>query len=221
MASPPPAALGAGMAGEAALIVPVSSRVLAEVERPWLGDPVGKAQGFLPSQRTSSPAHFSAEAGAAGRPPLLPGRGPSLSAAPFRRRTAWNAGVFPVPRRVSAPWGWGRAFRANSPLPPGVVESGCARGGAPRRRGSLQAGGGDPSWLKHSWSAACLLGNICCRFPKPRGCPGGVMGGGGVLVCFCWKLRVLRLIVYAEILGTCCRRGALVRVVRIFFLLPK
>lgn len=37
--------------------------------------------------------------------------------------------------------------------------------------------------MKHSWSAYCLLGSICCCFLKPRGCPGGVVGGGGDLVC--------------------------------------
>lgn len=182
---------------------------------------MGKAQGFLPSQRTSSPALFSAEAGAAVRPPRLPGRGPSFSAAPFRRRTAWNAGVFPPSLAACLHRGGGvERFVPTAPFPPGWWSRGS------RVEAHLGVGvpcrlGGDPSWLKHSWSAACPLGSICCRFPKPRGCPGGVMGGGGVLVCFCWKLRILDLLVYAEIFGTCCRHGALVLVVRIFFFLPK
>lgn len=185
MAPPPPAALGAGMVGEAASHCSRSSRVrLAE-------DPVGEAQGLNSFLRWEPlTVRSSAEAGTTVQPLHLPGRGlqPLCGASP--RPAAWNAGFF----LRASPWlpgsmclhrgGGVGALCAECPLfPPrcwslgSLVEALLGVGVPCGLRG-------EPSGLKHSWSAACLPASICCCSLKPRGCPGGVVGGGGVLVCF-------------------------------------
>ena len=114
-------------------------------------------------------------------------------------------GPLPSPRRC-----WSRGSRLEAPL------------GAPRRPGFRVGCGGTPSWPRHSWSAARLPASICCCFLKPRGCPGRVVGGGGALVGFLWKLRVLNMVVDAEIFGTGCRRGSpSSRLSKILFLLER
>lgn len=152
------------------------------------------------------------------RPPP-PRRGPRLSEAPFGGREAWNVVVFfpgfPLAARsVCLTRGGGvGALCADSPFPPGCWSRG-SRGGAPRRRGSPEAAG-RPFWGKHPWSAASPPGKVCWR------CPGGAVGGRGVSVCRCWKLRGLEPVAYAETLAPRGRRGAPDPVVWIISLLLK
>ena len=109
MAPPPPAALGAGMAGEGGFSL---FPFLRGSWRGWESDlrrtPRGRSSG-IPSFVRTARRSLCAEAGAALRHPVgSPGRGPpSLSAAPLRRRTAWNAGFSPLglpPRGRGCVW---------------------------------------------------------------------------------------------------------------------
>lgn len=224
MAPPPPAALGAGMAGEAA----------SHCSRLFEGLGGGGGSGLQRTQWAKlrdwspsfvgNPSLSALQRGGRGRAaaPSPPGAGAPASLRPLSEASGGECGVFPLGfplatrGYVSAPWMWGRgALCRMPPFPPRCWSLGS------RVEALLGAGvscglRGDPSWLKHSWSAACLPASICCCFLKPRGCPGGVVGGGGVLVCFWWKLRVLNPVVDAEIFGTGCRQGALALVVEIF-----
>lgn len=87
---------GRGWRGRQLLIVPVFSRVWAEVVGPACRGPSGRSSGIevLPSLGTPRCPLFSAEAGAALRPPRLPGRGLQRLCGPSPRPAAGNAGFF-------------------------------------------------------------------------------------------------------------------------------
>lgn len=83
MASPPPADLGAGMAGEAVLIVPVSSRVLAEVGESVFGGPGGQSSGVPSLAANLSPCALQRGGRGCGAAPSPPGLGPQPLPGPF------------------------------------------------------------------------------------------------------------------------------------------
>lgn len=227
MASPPPTALGAGMAGDAA----------SHCSRPFEGLGGGRASGpgrtrWASSRLPASAASPSLPAvqrggrgcGAAPSPPG-PGPPPLLGALSGGERRGMRVLALGLPPRsrgcVSAPWGWGGALCANSPLPPGCWSRGspveAVLGvGVPCGRGCR-----DPFGLKHSWSAARLLGGICCCFLKPRGCPEGSWGEGGLGLFLLEASRFECCPLRRDLWYPRCRRGALVLVVRIVSLPPK
>lgn len=91
---PPPAALGAETAGEAASYC---SRVFEGRGREgsWFAeDPVSEAPGFLPSPRAFRYPFLRAEAGAAARPPCLRGRGPQPLCSPTPEADGVECGFF-------------------------------------------------------------------------------------------------------------------------------
>lgn len=142
MAPPPPAALGAGMAREAASHC---SRFFEGLGGGGGGVP---AWGGLRGRSSGIPSFAAnrsllrAKAEAALRPPGLPGAGALASAALLWRGTVWNAGVFlrasPRSRGCVCPHRVGGvgALCAVAPFPR-VLESRVACGGAARHRGSL------------------------------------------------------------------------------------
>ena len=162
MASPPPAALGVGKAASHC------SRLFEGLG----GDGESglwrtrQAKRRDPCRRRQALSAGSTEPGAAVLPPP-PGRGPSLSAAPFRRRKAWNTGFFlrasPSQPVVCLNRGGGvGALCAESPFRLGCRSPG-SRGGAPRRRG-FPAGCGETPLGENIPGVlpACPRGRICC-----------------------------------------------------------
>lgn len=151
-------------------------------------DPVGEARG-LDSFLRWEPLTLRSSARRPGLrcgPFVSRGGGPILSGGLSSEASGVECGGFPPGFPLAAGGmclhrgGGVGALCAKYPLSPAVLESGFGYGGATRRRGILWACGETPSRLKHSWSAACLPGSICCCFLKPRGCPGGESWGEGV-----------------------------------------
>lgn len=183
---------GRGWRGRQLLIVPVSSRVSAEVVGPVCGGPGRRSSGigFLPSLGAPHSPLLSAEAGAAVRPLRLPGRGPQPLWGPLfggQRRGMWgfSSGLPPRCRGyVSAPWGWGRGALCKIPPFP--------RGGVGVRVWRRYSASGylvglrrDPLTVKTFLECRLpareylLLLSKTARLPRRR-----VVGGGGVLGLF-------------------------------------
>lgn len=180
MAPPPPAVLAAGIAGEAA------SHCSRFFESPGEGVSPPRRTWWAKRRGSCSRGEPSLSAAAGLRcGPCLRGRGPSLPAAPLRRRAEWNAGFFfgLSPRLrglVSAPWGWGRGTLCKQPVfPPGGLESGFLCAGATPGRGSLQAAG-RPRLAPHIPGVPPPAPEYLLLLSKAASLPGGAVGGGGV-----------------------------------------
>lgn len=173
MASPPPAALGAGMAGKAA----------SHCSRAFEGLGGGGESG---SWRTPGARLRDSFLGREPLAPAPPRRGPSLPAAPSRRRKAWNAGDF----SALGPWRPGGCVSAlgagrgrsvpGAPSPPG-----CWRRGAGRRSwapGFPRGRGEDPGvrTCRECRPPEELGGGVSAAASKSPGRPRRPRGEGGL-----------------------------------------
>ena len=188
MAPPPPAALGAGVAGEGGFsLFPFLRGSWRGWESGLRRTPRGQSSGIPSFVRAARAARRPALRCGAPSPPRAGAPQPLRGPSPERNR---------VECRVLPPWSFPLAARgcvwcvcppseggvgalcAPSPLsPPGcwsrgwLVEALLGVGVPCRRRG-------DPSWWKHSWSAACLLEYLLLRSPTREGAPEESWGEG-------------------------------------------
>ena len=155
---------------------------------------MGEARGFLPWCEPPA-AHSARRPGLRCGTPSAPRAGGalSLSAAPLRRLTAWNAGFFPFglpPRGRGCVWcvcprceGGVGALCVPSPLSPRGAGVGVGVSRRSLASGFPVGGGETPPGENIPGVPPACSGVSVAALSNPRGCPGGVEGGGGVWVC--------------------------------------